>query len=182
MVSTLSIVSVGVSRKPLRWILGASFALAQTLCFSQKPAIRQVDKVAGSNGEVVTLQGTFINDPTLMQVSFGASRGTIQFLSDQLIEVMVPSGATYDNIVVTDKTSGLSARSDAPFLLSFGGNHGVTAGSLEGQIDFNSESGLYDFCTCDFDGDGRTDIATSNDGANTLDVLANTTALPAASA
>lgn len=178
MALTPSIISLRMNKTPWRWILVASFALAQTWCFAQKPAIRQADKVAGSNGEVVTLQGTFINDPTRMQVSFGASAGTIQFLSDQLIEVKVPSGATYDNIVVTDKTSGLSARSDAPFLLSFGGNHGVTAASLEGQVDFNSESGLYDFCTCDFDGDGRTDIATSNDGANTLDVLANTAALP----
>jgi gliding motility-associated-like protein len=162
----------------LRWIFILCFAFAHTVCFAQKPSIQQVDKVAGSNGEVVTLQGTFVNDATRMQVSFGASKGTVQFLSDQLIEVKVPYGTTYDNIVVTDKTSGLSDRSDAPFLLSFGGNHGVTAASLEGQIDFNSESGLYDLCTCDFDGDGRVDVASANDGANTLDVFANTTPLP----
>lgn len=167
-----------MNTKRLRWILVACFAFAHAVCFAQKPAIRQVDKVSGSNGEVVTLQGTFVNDATRMQVSFGASKGTVQFLSDQFIEVKIPSGTTYDNIVVTDKTSGLSDRSDAPFLLSFGGNHGVTAASLEGQIDFNSESGLYDLCTCDFDGDGRIDIATANDGANTLDVFANTTPLP----
>jgi gliding motility-associated-like protein len=112
-----------------------------------------------------------------MHVSFGAAKGTVQFLSDQLIEVKVPFGATYDNIIVTDRTAGLSDASDFPFLLSFGGNHGISAANLEGQADFNSESGLYDLCTCDFDGDGRIDIATANDGANTLDVLANTTPL-----
>src|SRR5690606_41896242 len=62
---------------------------------------------------------------------------------------------SYENIVVTDLNSGLSAESDVPFLLSFGGAHGIIAGNLEGQIDFQSESGLYDICMCDFDNDGR---------------------------
>lgn len=153
-----------------------AFLLGAGIGFAQKPVIRGVDKISGANGEVVTLQGTFNNDITRTAVSFGAARGNVQFISDQLLEVKVPAGATYENIVVTDLSTGLTDQSNFPFLNSFGGNPGITAASLEGQVDFNSESGLYDLCMCDFDGDGRTDVATANDGSNTLSLLANTTA------
>ena len=152
--------------------------ISYTTCFAQKPVIRDVDKVKGSNGEVVTLQGTFNNDPAKVSVSIGASKANVQFISDQLLEVVVPPGTTYENIVVTDITSGLSDYSNGPFLLSFGGNHGITDANLEGQQDFNSESGLYDLCMCDFDNDGKIDIATANDNANTLNLFANTTVSP----
>ena len=153
------------------------FVIGCTVSFAQKPVILSVDKTAAANGEIVTLQGTFNNDMTGTSVSFGAVKGDLQFISDQLIEVAMPAGATYRDIVVTDLTSGLSDQSEPPFLLSFGGNHGVTAASLEGQLDFNSESGLYDLCMCDFDSDGRTDVATANEGANSMNVFANTTPL-----
>ena len=157
-----------------RSILLACFILAHTVCLSQKPVIRDVDKLSGSNGEVVTLQGTFNNDATRVSVFFGAAKGAVQFVSDQLLEVAVPAGTTYENIVVTDLVSGLSDQSASPFFLSFGGNHGITGASLEGQVDFDSQSGLYDLCMCDFDNDGRNDVATANDGANSMDILANT--------
>lgn len=161
-----------------RFILLAILIMASAACFAQKPVIRAIDKTQGTNGEVVTLQGTFNNDITKVSVSFGGSRGDVQFLSDQLLEVRVPPGATYDNIVVTDLTSGLSDQTDLPFLYSFGGNHGINASNLEGQVDFDSESGLYDHCMCDFDNDGRTDVATASEASNSISVLANTTALP----
>lgn len=159
-------------------IVAFCMTMSSLACHAQKPVIREVDKVSGGNGETVTLQGTFVNDASRVAVTFGAVRANVAFISDQFLEVAVPAGATYDNIVVTDLMSGLSTRSSFPFLLSFGGLSGVTAASLEGQIDFNSESGLYDLCMCDFDNDKRTDIATANDGANTMNVFANTTALP----
>src|SRR5687767_10812846 len=145
--------------------------LGYTTAFSQKPVIRDVDKRSASGGEVVTLRGTFNSDITKVSVSFGAVRGDVQFVSDQLLEVKTPGGATYENIAVTDLTSGLMAQADFSFLNSFGGNHGVSATSLEGQPDFNSESGLYDLCLCDFDGDDRTDVATANDASTAISIL-----------
>lgn len=146
-----------------------------TACFAQKPVIQQIDKESAGNGEIVTLQGTFNTTAGRLAVTFGATRGTVEFVSDQILEVKVPAGATYDNIIVTDVVAGLSHQTNNPFLYTFGGNHGITAGNLEGQLDFDSETGLYDMCMCDFDNDGRTDVATANDGANSISVLANTT-------
>lgn len=149
-----------------------------SVCFAQKPVIQQVDKTKGANGEVVTLRGTFPGDASRVAVTFGTMRGDVQFVSEQLLEVAVPPGATYDNIIVSDIVAGLSDETSFPFLYSFGGNHGITAASLEGQPDFDVESGLYDMCMCDFDNDGRTDVATANDGSNNVSILQNTTASP----
>lgn len=153
------------------WLLSLS-ALAQI------PVISQIDKTSGKNGERITLQGSFNGDAARTVVTFGAARGHIDFISDQLLEVLVPPGATYDNIVVTDLNSGLSAESKVPFLYSFGGASGITAANLEGQVDFQSGSGLYDVCMCDFDNDGRNDIATANNNTNQINVFANTTPAP----
>lgn len=168
---------ITIDPRLIRLILTGFLMAGFTTCFPQKPSIHQVDKVSGANGDVITIQGIFVNDPARTIASFGAVRGDVRFLSDQLMEVGVPAGATYENIVVTDIVSGLSDEAPRPFLLSFGGNHGITGASLEGQHDVNSESGLYDLCMCDFDGDNRTDIATANDGANSMNILANTTPL-----
>ena len=88
--------------------------LGHTTAFSQKPVIRDIDKRSASGGEVVTLRGTFNSDITKVSVSFGAVRGDVQFVSDQLLEVKAPGGATYENIAVTDLTSGLMDDSGFP--------------------------------------------------------------------
>lgn len=152
--------------------------LSYHMCYSQKPVIRAVDKTSAVSGEVVTLQGTFNNNINSASVYFGATRGSVQFVSDQLLEVRVPSGSTYETITITDLTSGLTDESDFPFLYSFGGSSGITSATMEGQVDFDSEAGLYDFCMCDFDNDQKIDIATANDGALSISILANTTASP----
>ncbi len=161
--------------RPILLICALAF---YSVCSAQKPVIQQVDRVKGANGEIVTLTGTFNGDASNLAVTFGAMRGVVQFASEQLLEVAVPSGATYDNIVVSDVTTGMSDETAFPFLYSFGGSHGITAADLEGQPDFDAESGLYDMCMCDFDQDGRTDVATANDGSNNVTVLRNTTATP----
>src|SRR5690606_20983184 len=157
-----------------RLLLITFFVISYSACIAQKPVIRNVDKVKGANGEVITVQGTFNSDATNLSASIGAMKAEISFGSDQLLELLVPPGTTYDNIMVNDISNGLSDYSNEPFLLSFGGNHGITDANLEGQRDFDSESGLYDLCMCDFDDDGKTDIATANNNANSFSLFANT--------
>ncbi len=147
---------------------------------AQRPVIREVNKVSGSITEVVTLKGSnFGTDATKLSVFFGATKATIQFVSDQLMEVNIPAGTTYQFISVTNLITGLIGYSHDPFLLSFGGDVGFNPTNLQGQFDFDAEilppnSGLYDICMCDFDGDKRLDIAAANDNANFLDIIPNT--------
>jgi gliding motility-associated-like protein len=157
----------------------AIMLIAQIHLFAQRPDITSVDKTFAGNQQIVSFEGnTFGTDATKLDVFFGASKGTIKFISDQLLEVAVPAGSTYDKISVANKTSGHIAYTTNNFLLSFGGEHGFSPAKLEGQKDFNAETGLYDLCLCDFDGDKKTDIATANDNSNSMTVLSNTTSAP----
>jgi gliding motility-associated-like protein len=161
------------------FLITAVFFLLSIQALAQKPSISSVDKFIAGNNEIVTIQGTnFGANAANIRVYFGAVRGTINFISDQLIEVKVPAGTTYNKISITNIAAGLTEYSTTNFLLSYGGPHGFTATQLQGQKDFNAESGLYDLCMCDLDSDGKSDIATANDNANFVTILQNTTASP----
>ncbi len=152
----------------------ASLLIAQT-AWAQRPVVREVDKVSGSMTELITLKGSnFGTDATKLSVFFGATKAVIQFVSDQLMEVNLPAGTTYQYVSVTNLTSGLTGYSNNSFLLSFAGPQGFNPASLQGQFDFPSESGLYEICMCDFDGDKKIDMATASDNANFLDIIPNT--------
>ncbi len=142
--------------------------------FGQKPEIKSLDKVKGPNGDLISISGSnFGNNANQLAVFFGAAKGTILTVSDQLIEVRVPPGTTYNSVSVINTTNGLIGYSREPFLLSYGGANPFSAASLVGQPDFNAESGLYDLCMCDLDGDAKVDIAAANDNANSISVFPN---------
>src|SRR5690606_37175399 len=60
------------------------------------------------------------------------------------------------------------------FLLSYGGTSPFLTSSLQGQYDFDAESGLYDICLCDFDADGRVDVGTAGNKATSVRILRST--------
>ncbi len=146
---------------------------------AQKPEIKFVDKLAGSMDEIVTLRGAFFGtDPTRLAVTFGASKGEIISVTDQLLEVKVPFGTTYETISVTNLTTGLTGYSRRQFLLDFNGDTEFELASLQGQFDFPAgiptTEGLYDLCMCDFDGDKKVDVATANDNTAFINIFPNT--------
>lgn len=157
-------------------ILALSVGLGSALPSSaQKPEVKGMDAVSGPMGSVVTITGdNFGTDASKLQVWFGAARGTIKSASNQVLEVTVPEGATYDNVSVTNLTSGLSGYTRPQFLLSYGGISPFLTSSLQGQYDFDAESGLYDFCLCDFDGDGKVDVGTAGNKSTSVRILRNT--------
>ena len=70
---------------------------------AQKPEISSVDKRAGHMEEVVTIKGAFFGtDASKVAVTFGAAKAQIISLTDQIIEVKVPDGTTYNDITVTN--------------------------------------------------------------------------------
>jgi gliding motility-associated-like protein len=146
------------------------------ISYGQRPVIRAVDKVIGGYTELITISGNnFGTDASKITVYFGAAKGDIVFLSDQLIEVKVPAGATFDNISVTNTAIGLTGYSRDQFQLSFGGERGIKLDATPKNI--TTDAGLYDLCLCDFNGDGKTDIVTANDDATSLSLLVNTSTL-----
>lgn len=164
-------------------IFTSLFFLIAFAAQAQKPNIIGVDKNAGGSGDVITLTGSdFGTDETKLKVHFGAAPATIKTVSNQLLEVYVPAGATYDHISVTNVTNGLSGFSPTKFLLTFGGEAGITTTDFTAQTDFNAETGLYDLCLCDFNSDGKTDIATASTASNSFSIFQNTSTLGSFSA
>lgn len=154
------------------------FALSFYSSVAQKPDIKTIDKHAGSMNEIVTITGSFFGtDATKLGVTFGASKAAIKSVSDQLLEVRVPFGATFNDIGVTNLTTGLTGYTQQQFLLSFNGAPGFSLANLEGQYDFPAgvptTEGLYDLCMCDFDGDKKVDIATANDNTAFINIFPN---------
>lgn len=159
-------------------LVGISLLVSTLRCFSQIPKIQLLDRRYASPTQVVSITGAnFGTDPTKLAVFFGGAKGTINTVADQLIEVQTPFGTTFDKVVVVNTTSGLSSFSPNPFFLDFGGAHGFDAAKLQGQFDFSAASGLYDHCLCDFDGDGKPDVATANKTSNTVSLLKNNSSI-----
>ena len=74
---------------------------------AQKPEVKSVDKPSGHSQETITVKGSFFGtDVTKVAVTFGASKGDVISTTDQILEVKVPSGSTYDNIRVTNLRNG----------------------------------------------------------------------------
>jgi gliding motility-associated-like protein len=142
--------------------------------FAQKPDPKSLDKESGAMEETLTITGdNFGTDASVLSVRFGATQGTIQSVSDQVLEVSIPAGTTYANIAVANTGSGLTGYTRRQFLLSYGGTNPFSVASLQGQFDFDAESGLYDLCLCDFDGDNKADVATANNKSTSVRVFRN---------
>jgi gliding motility-associated-like protein len=142
--------------------------------FSQRPTISSIDKIKASFGEIIQLKGTgFGTDATKLKVLFGPVAGTIKSVTNQLIEVAVPTGTTFDNISVTNTSNGLTGYSSNQFLLSFGGNQGLASSNFATEFQRAVDVGLYDIALGDFDGDNLPDVVCTSDQFNSLAILYN---------
>jgi PKD repeat protein len=150
--------------------------------FGQAPVISNVDRYTDGTGRRITIAGSnFGTTQGDITVYFGAQKGTVESVANQVIEVSVPPGATVDFITVTNTNTGLTGYSDQQFRHNYGGKHPFDKANLVApQEDFNGETGLYDLCLCDLDGDGKTDIATANDkdGQNLVSLFRNNSTGP----
>ncbi|HEV8512031.1 MAG TPA: FG-GAP-like repeat-containing protein [Cyclobacteriaceae bacterium] len=161
--------------KQVLYLFISLLTLCQFPLLAQVPFIKSVSKPSGKAQETVTIQG--INFGTLssnIKVTFGGVSSVPQTISDQLIEVNVPFGTGHDEIQVINTSLGLMGYSKDPFFQSYGGINPFNVSQLSTQSDFNSESALYDLTTADFDGDGKQDVATANNGSTNISVFLNT--------
>jgi gliding motility-associated-like protein len=141
---------------------------------AQKPEIVSVDKLQAATGSVVTIDGNELGtNAANLKVFFGAAPAQIKNIANQIVQVYTPSGATFDNISVTNTSNGLTSYAPQRFFINFSGEHGLTADNFTIQTDFAAESGLYDLCSCDFNNDGKVDIASVGEKANTISFFIN---------
>jgi gliding motility-associated-like protein len=141
---------------------------------AQAPIISEIEPQQATVNEVVSIHGSgFGSDADNLRVLFGAASGQIVSASDNLLKVSVPAGATIGSVAVVRLDTRLSAYSPRQFYLSFDGA-GFETDRLDGPHTFaTSDAGLYNLCMCDFNLDGRVDIATSDTGNDQVTILEN---------
>jgi gliding motility-associated-like protein len=130
---------------------------------AQVPNIVNVDKISGTYAERVTISGNgFSDNKANLDVQFGASKGQIVNSTEYLIEVLVPAGATYHNISVTNLISKSTGYSKDYFNLAFSGRNELEESRIIESNNIQEDAELFDLCNCDFNGDGLNDVATTN--------------------
>ncbi|HAA15553.1 MAG TPA: hypothetical protein DCE41_29150 [Cytophagales bacterium] len=154
-------------------LLGISFFGLVIPAFGQRPIISYIDKTTGSINEILTISGAgFSDDAEELAVYFGGAQAEIVFASPFLIEAKIPNNATWGPIQVVNLESGQSGISTQPFTLSFGGDD-FDPTFINSAVNFRSFSAIYDLCTCDFNSDGKLDVASSHQVSINIDVLIN---------
>ncbi len=161
-------------RNFLSWLLFGVLTLSFSNLYAQRPVIETVDYNRGFAGLTINISGSGFNGtPSNNVVMFGSARGTVLSATTSTIEVKVPNGASYDNITVTNLGTKLSGVSPLPFSLVYGGGTFSASKIGPGTI-FAALDQVYDLCLCDFNNDGRVDIATSSRGSSFGVVYQNT--------
>lgn len=156
-------------------VLLISFFIAYT-SFGQ-PSITSFSPGSGPVGTSVVITGNnFSSTLNNNIVFFGAVKATVTAAAATSLTVTVPSGTTYQPITVT--VNGLTGYSSRPFLVTFPGGGQINSTSFGERQDFVTDIRPNAITLSDFDGDGKSDIATPNDyslaGFASVSVLRNT--------
>ena len=146
---------------------------------AQTPVITGVDLRQSYTGSKIVVSGSgFSATPANLDVWFDNTRGTITASSDFSIEVTVPAQAKSGNIEVINKISRLSAKSSFKFTPYYSGE-AFDGSKFGGSVSFSGATNeVFDVCTCDFDLDGKPDLAATKQGlATDMIMLRNTSTI-----
>jgi FG-GAP-like repeat/IPT/TIG domain/Secretion system C-terminal sorting domain len=146
-----------------------------------QPTISSFSPLSGPVGASVTINGTnFSTTPANNIVFFGAVRANVTAASATSLNVSVPAGATYQPITVS--VNGLVAYAARPFIVTFTGGGTIASNTFGTRQDFTTDIRPNAVVLSDFDGDGKSDVATPNNyntaGSSSVSVLRNTSSTP----
>ena len=146
---------------------------------AQTPVISSLDKSFAPVNDTITISGSgFGSDASSIKVFFGAVEANLVSVSNAEIQALVPGATTFSSVTVANTVSGNIGYSSTLFFISFGGTS-FDPSLLAGPTTFPAQSGIFDLCMCDFDGDGKIDVGTSHDNSVLIDIFRNTSTLAA---
>ncbi|MEQ8240196.1 MAG: FG-GAP-like repeat-containing protein [Cyclobacteriaceae bacterium] len=157
----------------MRYLITVAIFFFVLVCQAQqRPFINSLSKTSGAVGETISIAGSGFTNTC--KVFFGEGEAAFTFNSSTLLTAVVPNNATYGVVRVVDTNSGRVGSSINKFMLSFGGGAFSTA-NFDTRRDIPTNNQLStDLCACDFNGDGKNDIAISNEDNTQINIFTNT--------
>ena len=139
------------------------------------PIINSFTPSSGSIGTNVTINGANFSSITSNNVVyFGAVKALVNSATSTALTVTVPFGSTYSPIVVTNLSTGLTANSSKPFIVTFSGGGSITTSSFGPKVDFPTGDSPQAVEIGDVDGDGKIDFVVTSYNNNAVSVFRNT--------
>ncbi len=139
------------------------------------PTITSFSPLSANPGNVLTITGTGFNTTATNNVVFlGATSATVTAATATSISIVVPDGATYAPISLTNISTGLAAYSAARFRPIYTpAKSGIVASDFPAKQDFTTGSNPKSVAVGDLDGDGKADLAVVNYASNTVSIYRN---------
>lgn len=154
----------------MKKILLLTYSLLICAVSFAQPVITTFSPTMDTIGSSVTITGTGFNTTANQNiVFFGATQAVVTAASADSLTVIVPLGATYQYISVTNLGNNLTAYSAKPFVVTFEGDVFFSA-----KIDSTTGTQPYSVSTGDIDGDGKPDLVVTNNFINTVSVFRST--------
>ncbi|HMJ70118.1 MAG TPA: FG-GAP-like repeat-containing protein [Cyclobacteriaceae bacterium] len=159
------------------YISGLDNVILEQRTLTAAPIASSLSATSGMPGDIITINGSgFDPDKTLNTVSFGAFagiKGEVQSATATQLTIVVPQGATYGPIAITNNTTGLTSKTSTPFSPVFQGGGRIIPASFESRFTIATIQNEGWFVG-DFDGDGWEDLAITNNNADdVIDIYRN---------
>jgi 6-phosphogluconolactonase (cycloisomerase 2 family) len=139
------------------------------------PSITSFTPTSGPIGTTVTIAGTNFEPIAANNiVYFGAVKATVTAATSTSLSITVTTAASYNPITVTNLTTGLTAFSSKPFVVTFPSSQIIDATSFASQVDFMAGVNANSVVISDVDGDGKPDLVVLNSSDNTISIFRNT--------
>jgi len=136
------------------------------------PAIATFGPTAAPTGSSVTIVGTNFSPAASSNiVYFGAVRANVTAASSTSLIVTVPVGATHAPITVT--VAGLTAAARTDFTPTFAGGTAISPDSFSPRVNLGAGDGPTGTAIADFDGDGKPDLAVTDNYGHTISLYRN---------
>ena len=132
----------------------AILILSPIFLMAQKPFVNSISPTHVEVGETITISGSNLSGTP--RVFFGSVEATsVNVISTNLIEAVVPAGSTQESITVLN--NNLIAQSSQHFYISYSGSD-ISNYDAEYDDISTTEQAASDICLCDLDSDGLNDI------------------------
>jgi hypothetical protein len=140
------------------------------------PWITSFHPAVAPSGSLVNLVGTnFSAIASNNVVYFGATRAHVTAASETSLSVLVPVGATFAPPTVT--VNGLMGAARQGFIPTFSGGGLLVATNFAPRFNLPTGDGPHQVVIADLDGDGKPDLAVTDNYAHTISVYRNISAV-----